>query len=76
MHALVSFLASSTGRLVCVGAGVALILLGILAVQGTAGWVIAAIGLLPLGTGAFDVCILGPLAGLPFSGAAIRHNVR
>jgi hypothetical protein len=76
MYELIRFLASSPGRITSVGGGAALILLGLLVVQGAAGWVIAAVGLVPLGTGVLDVCILGPVAGLPFSGSEIRHNMR
>jgi hypothetical protein len=76
MKALIGFLASSTGRLVRAVAGIALILIGVLVVQGVAGWVIAAIGLVPLAAGAFDVCVFAPLAGLPFSGPEIRRYFR
>jgi hypothetical protein len=76
MHALIAFLASSTGRAVRAVAGIVLILIGVLAVGGTAGWIIAAIGLVPLGAGAFDVCLFAPLAGLPFSGPEIRRKTR
>jgi hypothetical protein len=76
MHALIAFLVSSTGRIARVVAGVILIILGVLVVQGTVGWVIAAIGLLPIATGSLDLCLFGPLAGLPFSGAEIRRNMR
>jgi hypothetical protein len=76
MKVLIGFLASSTGRLVRAIAGIALILLGVLVVQGAAGWIIAAIGMVPLAAGAFDVCVFAPLAGLPFSGPAIRRHFR
>ena len=32
-------------------------------------------GLVPLLAGAFDVCLFGPLVGLPVSGEAIRRKV-
>ena len=66
------FLASSAGRLTRIVAGVALIAGGLLAVGGTAGIALAAIGLVPLLAGAFDVCLFSALFGGPFSGAAIR----
>jgi hypothetical protein len=54
-------------------AGIALILVGVLAIGGTAGWVVAAIGLVPLAAGALDVCVFAPLAGYPFNGGALRQ---
>jgi hypothetical protein len=66
-------MASSAGRLARVLAGIALILVGVLAIGGTAGWVVAAIGLVPLAAGALDVCVFAPLAGYPFNGNALRQ---
>lgn len=66
------FMASSLGRGVRVVGGVALIAGGLLAVGGTAGYVLAAIGLVPLLAGAFDVCVFSRLFGGPFAGSAIR----
>ena len=66
------FMASSLGRVVRIGGGVALIAGGLLAIGGTPGYVVAAIGLVPLLAGTFDKCIFSKLFGGPFSGAAIR----
>jgi len=66
------FMASTAGRLTRVGAGVVLVAGGVLAIGGTAGIIIAAIGLVPLLAGAFDVCVFSALFGGPFSGSAIR----
>lgn len=51
--------------------GLALIAAGVL----TGGWwlALAALGLLPLAAGAFDVCVLGPLFRLPFVGPRFRQ---
>jgi hypothetical protein len=76
MTGLISFLASPTGRLARVVAGAALIVVGLIAVGGTAGVIIAIIGLAPLAAGVLDFCIFAPLAGFPFSGAAIRNGSR
>ncbi len=65
-------LASTAGRIARIAAGVALIAAGLLAVGGTAGLILAAIGLVPLLAGAFDVCLFSALFGGPFSGPAIR----
>lgn len=66
------FMATMAGRLTRIVAGIALIAVGLLVVGGTAGIIIAAIGLVPLLAGAFDVCIFSALFGGPFSGSAIR----
>lgn len=66
------FMASGAGRLIRIVAGVALIGGGLLAVGGPAGLIMAAIGLVPLLAGAFDVCVFSALFGGPLSGAAVR----
>lgn len=72
MSAFVNFMASNTGRIVRIVAGVALIAAGLLAVTGTAGIVLAVIGILPLAAGLFDFCVFAPLFGSPLSGKKIR----
>jgi hypothetical protein len=54
-------------------AGVALILVGLLAIGGVAGWIVAIIGLVPLAAGLFDRCVFAPLFGLPFVGPRLRE---
>ena len=66
------FMASGVGRVARIVAGIALIAGGLLAVGGPAGIIMAAIGLVPLLAGTFDVCVFSALFGGPFSGAAIR----
>jgi hypothetical protein len=67
---LVKFMSSSAGRLVRIGAGVALIAIGLGAIGGTAGTIIAVVGVVPLLAGVFNVCLLGPLFGAGFRGRA------
>lgn len=74
MNPLIAFLGSQAGRVVRAIAGIALIVLGLLVVSGTAGLVIAAIGVLPLLAGIFDFCIFAPLFGAPFNGEALRSK--
>jgi hypothetical protein len=66
------FMASGLGRAVRIVAGIALIAGGLLSIGGTAGYVVAAIGLVPLLAGTFDKCVFSRLFGGPFSGPAIR----
>lgn len=70
------FMASTVGRLVRIGAGSALIALGLLVVGGVAGLVVAAIGLVPLLAGAMDICIFSRLFGGPLAGPDIRACAR
>ena len=65
------FRASTAGRLLRIVVGLALIIAGLM-MRSTGGYILAAVGLLPLAAGAFDRCILAPLFHMPFSGKAIR----
>jgi hypothetical protein len=67
------FLASTYGRLARSIAGVALILVGLLTLGGTAGLILAMVGVVPLAAGVFDFCLFAPLFGAPLSGKAIRE---
>ncbi len=71
--ALIKFLASNpTGRAVRIVAGIILIVVGLLVIGGTAGIIVAVIGLAPLLAGVFDVCLFAPLFGMSFYGKKIR----
>jgi hypothetical protein len=72
MNPIIAFLASGTGRIVRVLAGLALILWGFLGLGGTTGTIVAVVGALPLVAGVFDFCIFAPLFGAPLSGPKIR----
>jgi hypothetical protein len=76
MNELFRFLASPAGRVTRAALGVGLVLIGVLAIEGTVGWVVAAIGVVPFAAGVFDVCVFSPLVGLPFSGPELRQAVR
>ena len=76
MKGLFGFLASTVGRAVRIAAGVILIVIGVLVVKGTWGWILALVGLVPLGAGLFDRCVFAPLFGLPFVGASLRKAVQ
>lgn len=74
MHALFAFLASSTGRLIRIMAGIGLIGVGIAWVQGGWGLLLSIVGLVPLLAGLFDWCVFAPLFGLPFTGDRLRSG--
>ncbi len=66
----IGFMASTAGRVTRITIGLVLIIIG--ALTGGAGWIIAAVGLVPFLTGAFDVCLLGPVFKRPFKGSDAR----
>jgi len=63
------FMATPLGRGLRIVFGAVLIFLGLRVVQGVAGTVIALAGILPIATGALNICILGPLLGAPLRGS-------
>ena len=72
MNPFVSFMASTTGRIVRAVAGAALVAWGLLGLGGATGAIVAVVGLAPLAAGVFDFCIFAPLFGAPLSGPKIR----
>ena len=72
MNPFVKFMASAAGRVVRIVAGIALIAVGLLAIQGTLGIIVAVVGALPLVAGLFDFCVFAPLFGAPLSGSQVR----
>jgi hypothetical protein len=66
------FMSSPAGRAIRAVAGVALIAWGF-ALHSTGGYVLMVVGLLPLATGVLDVCLLGPVFGVPLRGDDVRH---
>jgi hypothetical protein len=73
MNVVFRFLASPAGRVTRIVAGLILIVLGLAVIQGAGGWIVAIIGLVPLGAGLFDRCVFAPLFGLPFVGESLRQ---
>ncbi len=72
MNPFVSFMASTAGRIIRIVAGIALIIWGLMSIQGAAGTVMAVVGVVPLVAGLFDFCVFAPLFGNPMSGPKIR----
>ncbi|MGD9794848.1 MAG: YgaP-like transmembrane domain [Acidimicrobiia bacterium] len=64
------FMAGPIGRGARVLVGVVMIAVG-LVVGSTGGYVLAAIGVLPLVAGVANICVLGPLMKAPLSGKAV-----
>lgn len=63
MDALVHFMNGPVGRLARIALGVALIVAGFTVVGGAAGWVVAAIGVVPIALGASGRCLVELLPG-------------
>lgn len=74
MNPFVTFMASPTGRILRIVAGIALIAWGLLGLSGVIGAIIAVVGALPLLAGLFDFCIFAPLFQAPFMGPKIRSE--
>lgn len=72
MNGFVNFMASTTGRIVRIIAGAALIAYGLLVLTGTTGIIVAVIGAVPLLAGLLDFCVFAPLFGRPLNGPKIR----
>ena len=66
------FMASSLGRGGRIALGIALIVLGLVVIGGTAGWVVAALGLVPIAAGTLNFCLFAPILGTPFRGADLK----
>ena len=76
MNGLFGFMASPAGRLTRIIAGLALILIGLLALGGIWAWILAIVGLVPLLAGLFDRCVFAPLFSLPFDGPGLREALQ
>jgi Inner membrane protein YgaP-like, transmembrane domain len=74
MNPMIKFLATTAGRITRIIAGIALIALGTLVVNGVGGIILAVVGLVPLVAGLFDFCVFAPLFGAPLAGKQIRAS--
>ncbi len=70
----VKFMSSAAGRIMRIVAGIALVVVGLLLLKGTAGIVLAVVGVVPLAAGVFDLCLFAPLFGMPLSGRKVREG--
>ncbi len=68
------FMASPLGRGLRIVAGLVLLALGVFWIGNLVGWIVAAVGLVPLAAGVFDFCIFAPLFGAPLGGNDIRQG--
>jgi hypothetical protein len=66
--AFVNFMRSPAGRFARIAAGIAIVLIGLLAIGGTGGIIVAIVGLVPIAAGAGNFCLAGPLVGTDLQG--------
>ena len=74
MNPFIRFMASKSGRITRIVAGIGLIAFGLLGLGGVAGVAVAVIGLVPLIAGVVDICVFAPLFSCPIQGAEIRAD--
>jgi hypothetical protein len=72
--AFARFMAQPFGRVARIIAGLVIMEVGYTVVGGTVGWIVTAVGLIPLLAGVFNVCLIAPLIHAPFSGKDARHR--
>lgn len=61
----VRFMNTTAGRGARIAAGTAIVIGGLIA-GGAVGWVLAVVGLVPVGAGSANVCLLAPFFHAPF----------
>lgn len=76
MNGFCTFMASMTGRIVRIVAGIVLIAVGLAWIRGVWGIILAIVGVVPLAAGVLDFCVFAPLFGCPLSGPKIRAGAR
>ena len=75
MRHVISFMLSTSGRLLRVVLGGALIVYGLFFAGSILGYILAVVGVIPVVTGAIDTCGLAGLAGLSCSGTQARARL-
>jgi hypothetical protein len=66
------FMSTTTGRLIRIIAGLALILAGLFLIEGTLAIVLVVVGFVPLLAAVFNVCLFAPLFGGTFKGTQAK----
>ena len=68
IDSVILLLMSTPGKMLRVVLGLVVIGVGILIIQGTAGFVVAVIGLIPIFAAFAGICLIAPLFGYTFEG--------
>lgn len=70
-----TWMAGNSGRLLRIVAGAAIVVVGLMGIDGTWGTAVAVIGLVPIAAGLVNVCFIAPFLRAPFRGRdAIRAS--
>jgi hypothetical protein len=74
MKAFVKYMATMNGRIIRIVVGVVLLLLGFFGTGNidVLGYILMVLGVVFVAVGAFDVCLIAPLIGMPIQGKKIR----
>ncbi len=75
MNSVFKFLSAPAGRLAQGIVGSAFVMLAMYWVDTTQGAIVGILGLVLLADAVFDVCVAGPLCGLPFQGLCLRKEI-
>ncbi len=75
MNNVFKFLAAPAGRMAQGLVGAGCILLALYWIDTAQGAIVGILGLLLLADAVFDVCVAGPLCGLPFQGLSLRKEI-
>ena len=65
-----AFMGSPLGRGGRVVFGAVLIYVGLNVIQGVGGTIVALLGIVPITAGLLNLCLIGPLLGVPIKGAS------
>lgn len=68
----VRFLATPAGRILRIVLGIAIIWIGLAWVDKPLGYVLEAVGLIPIITGILNISLIGPLLGAPLKGSDLE----
>lgn len=74
MNDFFRFIASPTGRVVRIAAGLTLAATSLIGAK-KPNLLLLGISMVPLSAGLFDWCVMGPLAGKPFQGEELRRQL-
>ncbi len=66
------FMATGLGRLLRMVVGLVLVLYAVFAAQGALEYVLGIVGVVAFAAGLFNFCVVAPLIGAPFRGAALK----
>jgi hypothetical protein len=76
MNSFFRFMVTRVGSIIRIMVGLIFIVVGICWGQGTVGYLMVIVGLVPLLAGIFDKCIFAALFKLPSDGSELRQKIK